>query len=43
MAKKEKDTRTEELPISPSVLAEFLLGLEKTGLIRINRERLSSI
>ena len=33
--------REARLPIDPSVLAEFLAGLEKTGLIKINREKLA--
>lgn len=30
-----------ERKIDPTVLAEFLAGLEKAGLIRINREKLN--
>jgi hypothetical protein len=31
------------LPIDPTALAEFLAGLEKVGLIKVNREKLKAI
>jgi len=38
----EKKMESGTLPmISPDALAKFLAGLEKTGLIKINRDRLN--
>jgi Mn-dependent DtxR family transcriptional regulator len=32
-----------KLPIDPATLAEFLAGLEKVGLIKVNREKLKAL
>jgi hypothetical protein len=40
MTKKDKKEAS-DLAINPDALAAFLAGLEKTGLIRIDREKLN--
>jgi hypothetical protein len=40
MSKKEKPVEPEKSSVDLAALAQFLVGLEKTGLIRIRRERL---
>jgi hypothetical protein len=36
------EEKPEKLPISPAAIASFLVGLEKEGIIKINREALNS-